>query len=274
MQRPTERMVFFAAAVAAHLLLLLWLNHTRFGVDTNPPAKEDVTQFQMVKVAPTPPPPPPPPPSGGTSKLTPPALPTSTSIPVPNIPNTITSANNFEFTAPKVQISGDIDSKMASPTINFGTNGSNGFGQLYGLSIQKNEKMIVVLDESGSMTNYIPILQKQIADSFPDSLLIPSASALGKFDTPQTSDKFCDLYEAAKRGLDQNAGMTAVFIMTDFEDGDVPEDTKAFVDMLQQRGIRLYIRSVGRPAYSGLEDYVNQSGGSYDCEKPDMTANH
>jgi hypothetical protein len=151
--------------------------------------------------------------------------------------------------------------------------GSAGTADLFGVAIDKKESLVAVLDESGSMTSYIEELKKDLADQFADALLVPSCSARGQFDErapgAKVDPQFYDLYEAAKAGIEQQPDTTAVYIMTDFEDGEIPNDTAKFVAMLKEKHIKLFIRSVERPAYQGLIDYVADGNGQYICEKPE-----
>ena len=270
-----NRYALLALTLLLQITIAVPVLHIAWKPPPPPPKPDESKRFLMVKIKPAEPQPPQPPAEslGGTTALPPqmsaPGMPS-------NLITTMTNPLHNLVSMPATKIESDTY-ENALTTLKTTTAGSAGTADLFGVAIDKKESLVAVLDESGSMTSYIEELKKDLADQFADALLIPSCSARGQFDErapgAKADPQFYDLYEAAKAGIEQQPDTTAVYIMTDFEDGEIPSDTDKFVAMLKEKHIKLFIRSVEKPAYQGLLDYIADGNGQYICEKPEPATN-
>ncbi|MDR2463767.1 MAG: VWA domain-containing protein, partial [Verrucomicrobiales bacterium] len=131
----------------------------------------------------------------------------------------------------------------------YGKGGGRGFadGKLGGMNVPFD--VAVVLDISGSMDPYLKVLREQIRLHFSRAPVINSDDSLGTV-TPTVSGKkravkssarWVHLYDAVYKAMKSRVGLDAVYVLSDFQDGEYPEHTAALVEELRRRGIRLYL---------------------------------
>ena len=138
-----------------------------------------------------------------------------------------------------------------------------------GVTVNGDEKLGVVLDTSGSMTSILPPIRQTLADHFGSSPVTESANSLGEYipfvakRPSENGIQEADLYQCCYKLLDQ--GVTAIYIFTDFEDGEDKKATEALVADLRKAGVKLYLCYTEGPPYAGLVAYTRESGG--DCKK-------
>lgn len=145
-----------------------------------------------------------------------------------------------------------------------GAGRGGGTRTLGGMSITKGV-LIVVLDVSGSMTEYNLSLRKQIKERFPEAIVIESNSATGTgFGSTERLDMRAadDLYDAAYLGMSGRLFVAAIYMLSDFADGSDDKATEQFLNVLQENEIKLYLCYINKKPYAKLLEYANRSGQS------------
>lgn len=200
-------------------------------------------------------------------------------MPATQIPDLIGGQFSSDFQIPfsKTPLTG---SGLGKAGLGVGTDLGSGVGSgrgtdtqtLGGISITKGV-MIVVLDVSGSMTEYNLNLRKQIKEKFSDAIVIESNSATGNgFGITEESDlsPANDLYDAAYRGMKGRLFVASIYMLSDFEDGSDPSATEKFIQVLREREIKLYLCYIKKKPYAKLLEYAQQHGDSEKFELVNM----
>jgi hypothetical protein len=143
-----------------------------------------------------------------------------------------------------------------------GRGDGSGMGRLGGLIVGAGG-LVVVLDISGSMTEYNKSLRDQIQRKFPEASVVESASARGAdYDFSPRENVFSqdDLYSATYRALVGKPLTESVYLLSDFADGEDIKATEKFIATLKERGIKLYLCYIKKKPYAKLFEYAKNTG--------------
>ncbi len=210
--------------------------------------------------------------SGGASTEAAPSL-VSGEMPPPSAIS-VTSAPTPSFNVPLVS-TGTLNSMtQALNNLTAAERGGNGAGlgqgvNIGGVTVNGNERLGVVLDVSGSMTSILPPIRHVLADSFAACPVTEAANSYGRYMQEQGEKKSKydmgekDLYECCYNLMDQQ--VSAIYMFTDFEDGENKKSTEALVEDMKKAGVKLYICFTEGPPYDKLVEYSRDSGG--ECKK-------
>jgi len=147
----------------------------------------------------------------------------------------------------------------------------SGMGQgvnIGGVTVSDGEKLGVVLDVSGSMTFILPPIRKTLADNFSSCVITEATNSFGQYmqggsGITGNMPNEPDLYRCCYKLLEQQ--VTAIYMFTDFEDGEDKKATDAMVEDLRKAGVKLYLCYTEGPPYDKLIKYSQESGG--ECKK-------
>jgi hypothetical protein len=192
-------------------------------------------------------------------------------IPIPEISDDIlTSITSIEISpirsSPKARIAKVNLGKFAVGNSSgkgngygFGNgNGRNGKGNGNGTGLIFGDKIIadklgVILDISPSMTHHIPRLKSEIESNFKGARY-REVNGCGIRKTSPTVYAIDDL---SVQGID------AIYWFCDLQDNRTKEGLEKIKNILQRKGIRLYVKSLDFPPDGELQSVINQSGGSF-----------
>lgn len=280
MHRPRERinrLAYFLTVTLANLALFALLYHLTVFVGWMP-AQQKPT-FQMVGTMPPPSPPHPALASDSGGHLADVPLPPSSLPPPPIVAASITTANASAFTVPETK----LPSRENLPTSIFnvlhggssqGLGNDTGHGsdehELYGAPINPTERALVIMDVSGSMSQFDEGARDRVNTSFRNSHIQEATDCRGAVLPEDKSNETGDLYLQTYLACQSNSFYDCVVIFTDFEDGDDPPATDAYIHFLQDHRLKLIIFSLEKTPYGHLADYAQQSGGGVYNLRPDQ----
>lgn len=154
--------------------------------------------------------------------------------------------------------------------VNFNHNGTASEiprGELFGMRIEAR-RLVVILDESGSMYEILPTVQKEISRQFPESSVMSATCCYFML-----SDEWPWAYFQAGYGYRnmymevcdaaQNSGADAIWMFSDFQDPVSKRAITSMMGKLLKRGIKLYIHSVEREPDPSLLHACQVTGGAY-----------
>jgi len=138
----------------------------------------------------------------------------------------------------------------------------NNFGSAsIGGAVVEASLLGVVLDNSGSMTIYLPKLRKEINKNFKDASYweimgcgLYQSSLSSPPETPG------DTLQAIRNLIDKQA-VDAVYWFSDLNDGESEGALSELSALLQKNRVKLYVKSLGNKASSELKAVVVSSGG-------------
>ena len=121
----------------------------------------------------------------------------------------------------------------------------------------------VILDNSGSMTSYLPRLRKKIEDKFSKSAFIEVTGC--NISSTQgmeiTKDNAASGTVAAIKFLVNEKGCDTIYWFSDLNDGETPEGLEDLKDFLYKNFVTFYISSVGYKPSKELKEIIDDSGG-------------
>jgi hypothetical protein len=277
------------ASLLSLVLIALALGVSWITWETPVPQMQQGTTFGQVKITIVKPPviPPAPNDAGGSQSVMP--LPI-----VPAPPAVITAIHpNISFTIPKADLPNGAD--FLSPEAISGSRGGSGQGAGSGSGngndagagqgdnilggVGQDTKTSVIVDVSNSMLKFDSAIENYIDSHFRHADYCSAPNALGG-DLPQyaalTSKPHyhgknsepmpqeigqADLYDSVYLELADHPQV--VVIVSDYEDGYLPDATAALIATLRSNHIKLFILTREMAAYPGLAEYSKESGGGY-----------
>jgi hypothetical protein len=272
----SSRTSFFTLAVLVHLLAFWLLSRIHF-TDSEVVPEETTPQFTLIKLPPPATPPQLPEEISGSISMPSPVV----ALPSIATANPIVTEQSASFDLPKVQMPSMGDHLPVNNSLISGAGngdgagakgdglGHDGSGDGNGLAgIGRDEHLIAVTDISSSMKAVAQKIWTQLSGNYPHASIIKSESALGKFmegysQRSGTGTNAGDLYEGVYQGLKDHPDATAIYILTDFEDGANTVATDAMIAFLRSKHIKLYVCSVEQPPYDHLIQYAQESGGGH-----------
>jgi hypothetical protein len=276
----TARPVLFAGVVLLHgLAYYAMRQYVVFPKPTTSTA--EAPQFQLVKIGVSPALPPPPPPvmvpmanlAGGESALSQTPMPAPTIALTPRFTVPVPDLNGAGATRHVIDVlhsgGGSRLGNLPGSGISNGPkdpeNGSGGIADIRGLKISTGETIAVLYDNSGSMREVGGYVQKCVGKFFFGTDITTNDGCIGHYipgDTTQekNNDFYYQGYELEKE-LHDGKPITALVMISDWEDGDHTAATTAFVTSLREHHIKLFLLSVEANPYPGLIDYAKESGG-------------
>lgn len=266
----STRYPLLLASLLFHAGLLFLLTRLHFFGDVAPPAKPDLKADFVVVV----PAPPPPPAAGPPTRASLAPAASSASVGLPTVAPVLTAtAAPTLFNLPVTGRS-TLDSMtralgdLLSAEGRTPGGGGGGAVNLGGVAVPDDERLGVVLDVSGSMTSILTPIRQALLDHFPGCPVFEADDSLGHYvqreEHAATPDP--DLYFGCYNLLAQN--VTAIYLFSDFEDGEEPRATLALVEDLREAHVKLYICYTEGAPYDELARYARESGGEAAPFKP------
>lgn len=163
------------------------------------------------------------------------------------------------------QVAGNSAGQGKGNLPNNSSSESDQVADIGGLKISTSENIGVLYDNSSSMLPVDGYLQNTVTKYFITATVVNNDGCIAYYIPGDTRyEKTNDFYyrgeELAEEGHDQKP-ITALIMMSDWEDGGRAEATAAFVAALRARHVKLFILSVECAPYKGLSEYAQESGG-------------
>ncbi|MDR1190209.1 MAG: VWA domain-containing protein [Verrucomicrobiales bacterium] len=154
--------------------------------------------------------------------------------------------------------------------------GGGGSGQLGGMEVPL--AVAVVLDVSGSMDPYLRALREQIRRQFAGAPVFESPDSRGELTNPSKKNAAGKaakpppwltgsgphLYDQILQAAKSRTGLEAVYVLSDFQDGEMPAHTAEVVAELRRRRVKLYLcYTTSVKPFPALARYASETG---DCQ--------